>query len=321
MGYRVTIQPGGYTFVVQNNETILAAALRCGYFFPHHCRMGICGTCKGKIITGEVDYHDAELFALSPEEQHQGYALFCCAYPLTDIIINVADVASIQSPLSFAVSYQVTDYTTLQNDITCIQLSCSESSPIHYQAGQYVKIIHPDESISPMSIACAPFDVSKIELHLYHPKNNLHALDLLRLVKTERKLLLRGAYGSCTLAKINLDQPLIFIANGTGLAPIKAIIEELLLIKKLPPIYLYWYAENHEFLYLQTTMEAWQRNIPDFHFQKISAGFLADIVLQQHADISACQVYMVDAEYKVYDTLFSFMRYGLPLEHFYSDVF
>ena len=56
MPHRVTIQPSGHQFSVEDDETILEAALREGHALPYGCRNGACGACKGRVLSGQVDY-------------------------------------------------------------------------------------------------------------------------------------------------------------------------------------------------------------------------------------------------------------------------
>lgn len=94
--YCVTVKPSGHTFLVKDHETVLEAALRCGFFFPHQCRMGICATCRGRLLEGEIDYGHREILGLAQEEIDAGYVLFCSAKPKTDLVIEVRDVVKIK---------------------------------------------------------------------------------------------------------------------------------------------------------------------------------------------------------------------------------
>ena len=88
MPYQVTIKPSGHTFSVANDETILDSALREGFNIAYGCRNGACGSCKGKVLDGRVDYGTYQASALSDTDKKQGYALFCQAKPLTDVAIE-----------------------------------------------------------------------------------------------------------------------------------------------------------------------------------------------------------------------------------------
>jgi len=81
MSYQVTIQPSGHQFSVEGDETILEAALREGFSLPYGCRNGACGSCKGKVLSGQLDYGVYQPNALKDAEKAQGRALFCRARP------------------------------------------------------------------------------------------------------------------------------------------------------------------------------------------------------------------------------------------------
>ncbi|MHB0982711.1 MAG: 2Fe-2S iron-sulfur cluster-binding protein, partial [Thiobacillus sp.] len=92
MSHRVTIQPSGHQFSVEDDETILEAALREGHSLPYGCRNGACGACKGRVLSGQVDYGEHSPTALKDEEKAQGRALFCRAKPLSDLTIEAREI-------------------------------------------------------------------------------------------------------------------------------------------------------------------------------------------------------------------------------------
>ena len=228
-------------------------------------------------------------------------------------------MVEIKGVKSTLLNYQVIKITALAKDISQIIVKASTASHIKYEAGQYAIIVHDDGIESPMSIACAPVDAAIIEFHLHHPAENLQALDLLRLAKMDKGLMIQGPFGRCTASTLLLDRPIIFIANGTGLAPIKAVMEELLQIKNLPPIYLYCYDEESDQPYLNDLILEWQRQIKNFHFFFVSSQQVIEAVLKDHQNLSAYQVYAVDAPQEVLKILNAFLEKGLEREHFYSD--
>lgn len=231
----------------------------------------------------------------------------------------VDDVERVTMSIPVVLPYNIEHHEVIAKDISRIELTSADKA-IHYQAGQYIKVLHNNHLISPMSIACAPFDISKIELHLHHPIENTQALDLLHMIEMQKQLLLRGPYGTCTVSRIQQNRSLIFIANGTGLAPIKAIIEELLLEKTLPPIHLYWYAEDQSELYLQALVTEWMEKLSDFRYTPLSLPAIAQSVLRDYGNLSAHQIYMVDTVESTFSALDIFVQHGLDRDYFYSDV-
>lgn len=91
MGFRITLQPGDHTFTADSGETILEAANRNGHKLPKGCGDGACGICKGDVLQGTVDHGKATELALSEQEREAGVALFCCARPTSDVVIQPRD--------------------------------------------------------------------------------------------------------------------------------------------------------------------------------------------------------------------------------------
>ena len=92
MTFEITIKPSEHAFRCEDGDTVLTAAMRADLMLPYGCRNGACGTCKGRILAGEVDYGQHQSSTLTEDEKRKGLALFCCAKPLTDLTIEVREV-------------------------------------------------------------------------------------------------------------------------------------------------------------------------------------------------------------------------------------
>ena len=226
--------------------------------------------------------------------------------------------------------YDVVSSEFISKGITRIILRPSTESHLSYQAGQYIKVIHSDGE-SPLSIANAPDKKNFIELHLAHPHTNLPAKNILRVVADEKKLILRGPYGNCTIKELSMEQPVIFLARGTGFAPIKAIIEEVKTFKKYPPMHFYWSATSPEGFYMNELLAQWTHEIENFSYTLLlsrphphwrgKTGLLQDVVLEDYPEIAKYLVYVSAPEPIVHDVLHVFQKAGLPRDHYFSDVF
>lgn len=199
-----------------------------------------------------------------------------------------------------------------------------------YQAGQYIQVVHDDKTVSPLSIACKPNEEHVLELHLSHAPQNTAALDILKIIAEKNQLLLQGPLGTCTADKIQLDKPTIFLAGGTGFAPIKAVLEELFSKPNCPLLHLYWGAAKESELYLSSLPKLWSEEFKNFHFNFVLSrpgnewegivGQLPAIVLQDFPDMSDVQVYASGPEALVFAALELFRKNGLEREFFYSDL-
>ena len=96
MAHQVTIKPSDHVFTVSADETILDAALREGFPIAYGCRDGACGSCKGKVLEGQVDYGAYQSSALLDTEKTSGYALFCQAKPLGNITIECREISALK---------------------------------------------------------------------------------------------------------------------------------------------------------------------------------------------------------------------------------
>src|SRR5688572_20833475 len=96
MPHRITIKPSNHAFEAQDDESVLDAALREGFVIAYGCRNGACGTCKGKVLEGTVDYGTYQDTTLPDSDKAQGYALFCQAKPLSDLVIECREVNAVK---------------------------------------------------------------------------------------------------------------------------------------------------------------------------------------------------------------------------------
>jgi CDP-4-dehydro-6-deoxyglucose reductase len=89
MAHRITVSPGGDQFHCPQGKTILEAALMANILISHGCRNGQCGSCRGQVIEGEIEYPNGFPDAISEAEAAQGDVLLCSAHPLSDVTIEL----------------------------------------------------------------------------------------------------------------------------------------------------------------------------------------------------------------------------------------
>ncbi|MDQ3446491.1 MAG: 2Fe-2S iron-sulfur cluster-binding protein, partial [Pseudomonadota bacterium] len=92
MGFNVTVRPSGRAFSVDGDETVLEAALRNGVGLPYGCKNGACGTCRGRLVEGQLVHRAHSSSALSADDEAKGFALFCSSRPQSDIVIEAREL-------------------------------------------------------------------------------------------------------------------------------------------------------------------------------------------------------------------------------------
>lgn len=217
--------------------------------------------------------------------------------------------------------FEVVSCAPLTKSVSRIFLKSPHAFP--YQAGQYLQIVHPDGTRSPLSIANAPHH-DTLELHLAHPKNNASACKLLALIESEKKLTVEGPFGNCTTQKLIQQQPLIFLARGTGFSPVKAIMEDVVHQQKTSSLHLFWSVSRVEDFYLLDVLDLWVNTLPNFSFTPVLARGekkLQHAVLNQYPQLDSVKIYVSAPPALVYEIGNDLSQHGLQEENYFSDVF
>lgn len=331
MTYQITIQPSGHTCSAKVYETVLESAIEAGFNIPYGCRNGACGSCKGTILSGEVDYGDYARSALSEEEKAAGKALFCCARPLSDLTIECREII-IGAIAPRILPARVERKQQLSHDVMALFLKLPSSERLQFMAGQYIEFLLKDGKRRAFSLANAPHADSLLELHLRLIPGGVFTEYVFNEMPDKAILRIEGPFGSFYYHD-DSDKPMIMVAGGTGFAPIKGIIEHMLHNNIKREVTIYWGAKAREDLYMPELPEAWSKQYPHIKFIPVLSealpqdnwqgrtGLVHQAVLDDITDLSAYEVYCCGAPAMVEVAHVSFLQAGLPEQAFYSDAF
>ena len=332
MSHQVTLQSSGKSFAVANDETVLSAAIEAGYNLPYGCRNGACGACKGKLVSGEVDYGDHQETALTEAEKQAGNALFCCAKPLSDLVIDCREVTAINGIKPRIMSARVEKMQKLSPDVMALYLKLPSNERMQFMAGQYVEFLLKDGKRRAFSIANAPHDDALLELHLRLVAGGQFTQYVFSEMHEKAILRFEGPFGSFYLRE-DSDRPLIFVAGGTGFAPIKGIIEHAIHHKHQREIIIYWGARTRADLYMHDLPQQWQEDYPNITYIPVLSeplpednwqgrtGLVHVAVMEDFDSLDDYQVYCCGAPQMVDIAHLAFQAHGLPPEEFFSDSF
>ncbi len=206
-----------------------------------------------------------------------------------------------------------------------VQLILKPENYVAYQAGQYLQIHSGDTALS-YSIANAPLGSHKYELHIRHCRDNPHNKLLFEEVKQHGSVTISLPFGECSIERLDAKKPIIFIAGGTGFAPVNAMIEHILAADNSPSFELFWGARSQSDLYLHEKVMQWQAHVAKFDYVPlISEGnkeSLASLVLQKHLqDLDHYQMVISGPFDMVYSTRDALVRQGVSKEDLFSDAF
>ncbi|MES2257350.1 MAG: CDP-6-deoxy-delta-3,4-glucoseen reductase [Pseudomonadota bacterium] len=332
MTFQITVQPSGHQFACDEDETVLAAAMRAGVGLPYGCKNGACSSCKGKIISGNVTHKPHQQRALTPEEEAAGLSLFCCAMPHADLVIEAREVAGSGDYPVKKMPSRVSTIEKMAPDVVVISLQLPANENLQYRAGQYIEFMLRDGKRRSYSMATAP-DNGPITLHIRHMPGGLFTDQVFTTMKERDILRFEGPLGTF-FVRDDSDKPMVLLASGTGFAPIKAIVEHLVQIKSTRQMTLYWGGRRPQDLYMDALCRQWAADLPNFSYVPVvsnalpednwsgRAGFVHQAVMADLPDLSGYQVYACGAPIMVDSAKHDFVRQcQLPDEEFYADAF
>lgn len=331
MTFQITIQPSGHNFPIESHETVLEAALKHGYNLPYSCRDGVCGVCKGKVLQGQVDYGKHQGSALTDADKAAGMVLFCCAKPRTELTIECREISAVKDITVKTMPCRVQKMDKLADDVMVLQLKLPTNERLQFLAGQYIDILQKDQKPRSFSLANAPHNDELLELHIRNITGGAFTQHVFEEMKERDILRIKGPLGTFFLRE-DSDKPIIFVASGTGFAPIKAIIEHALYIGIKRPMHFYWGARRRSDLYMLDKAGQWQEHgikftpvlsdaLPEDGWQG-RTGFVHQAVMEDYSDLSGYEAYVCGAPVVVEAAHRDFTAHrGLPNEAFFSDAF
>ncbi|MDJ0893127.1 MAG: CDP-6-deoxy-delta-3,4-glucoseen reductase [Gammaproteobacteria bacterium] len=332
MEITVQVEPSGHSFTVREGETVLDAALRQGVALPYGCRNGSCGSCLGKVLEGEVGYRDGRPPGLSDGEAEQGMALFCQARPASALRILAREVDRVEDIAIRRLPCRVTRLERLSHDVIRLFLKLPDTERLQFLAGQYVDILLRDGQRRAFSLANAPHDDRFLELHVRHVEGGTFTDFVFDQMKEKALLRIEGPLGTFVLREAS-DRPMLFIAGGTGFAPIKGLIEHALAEGVRRPMHLYWGARAKRDLYLHDLAQGWAEQHPQLNYVPVLSepaanddwsgvtGLVHEAVLADFTDLSTHDVYTSGPPAMVSAVRETFIARGLDPSHLFSDAF
>lgn len=331
--FKVTLQPSGHSFDVAEGESVLEAALRHGFILPYGCKNGACASCKGRILSGAVDYGSYQAKALSDAEKAEGKALFCQAKPLGDLVIEARTVGAAKDIPVKTLPCRVQKLERVADDVIVLELKLPANERLQFLPGQYLEFLLRDGSRRSFSMANSPEEDELIQLHVRHVAGGQFTDHVFGKMKERDILRFEGPHGTFFLRE-DSEKPIVFVASGTGFAPIKAILEHALRKGVARPMTLYWGGRRPKDLYLNELPAKWAREHANFKYVPVisdalpedgwtgRSGFVHRAVMEDFPDLSGHQVYACGVPIMVDSARRDFIaQCKLPEDEFYADSF
>lgn len=331
--FEVTLLGNGKSFRVRQGESVLAAALRQGVMLPYSCKNGTCGSCKGLLISGEVHYPFHPPLAMEREDFAEGYALLCQAEPIEDLLLQVREIEAVRDIQVRMLPARVVEKTLLTENVVRLRLRLPAAQRLQFLAGQYVDMLLEEGKRRAFSIASCPSLENEIELHIRHVEGGDFTGHVFAQLQERDILRFEGPLGNFFVRNDKPDRPMIMMGGGTGFAPLKSMIENLLDHGDRRQIHLYWGARTHSELYLDELPRRWAREYDHIHYHRALSeepgaaddaafhGLVHEAVVADHPDLAGFDVYMSGPPAMIEAAKKTFALHGLVSDRLFYDSF
>lgn len=331
--FEVSIAGSEKTFLVNEGESILSAALRQGVMLPYSCKNGTCGSCKGLVLNGEVHYPFHPPLALQRHEIGEGLALMCQAEPLETLVVKVREIEAVRDIQVRILPARVIEKTVLAENVVRLRLKLPKAQRLQFLAGQYVDVLLSGGKRRAFSIASCPSLEDELELHIRHVEGGDFTGYVFDEMKVKDILRFEGPQGNFFVRNDHTERPMIMVGGGTGFAPLKSMIENLLEHSDRREIHLYWGSRTWEELYLDELPSQWAREHGHIHYRRAISepesspdrngftGFVHEAVIEDFPDLAGFDVYMSGPPAMIETAKQSFGERGLEEQRLFYDSF
>jgi CDP-4-dehydro-6-deoxyglucose reductase len=319
--HKVTLS-NGVEFMCSETQTILEAAKVNNVAIAHSCRSGRCGVCSAPLLQGQTKVVVVEE-SLSNSDIFSGNVLTCCRTPMTDIYLDIEDLGEIGRIRTLTLPCKIDSIGLLNDDVLGVVLRLPPDSDFVFLPGQYLNLINGDVSRS-YSIANSQRVDGKLELQVKRVEQGLMSTILFSQTKENDLFRIEGPLGTFSY-RDDGEENIILMATGTGIAPIKALLESFSEAEILKNIFVVWGARFKKDLYLnlehlmgnhQLLPVLSRENCDGFFW-----GYVQDAVLSLGLNLENSSVYACGSEVMIKDARDCLIKNGLAAKRFHSDAF
>lgn len=317
----------GAEFSAVAGDSLVDSALVAGVTLPHSCKTGRCSTCKCKVLQGETTALQTET-GLTDAEKVEGWILSCVRSAQTDVTLEVEDLGNVVLPLSKTLPCRISSIDRLTTDVIRVMLRLPPTADFRSIPGQYVDVIGPGGVRRSYSLANANTADKTLELHIRAVDGGVMSDYWFKHAKANDLLRLNGPLGTFFLR--GLDQlHLVFLATGTGIAPVKAMLESLAHIapEHAPlSVTVFWGGRTAEDLYFDPqAIPADHRFVPVLSRAAEGwagvSGYVQNALLATQPDLARTAVYACGSAAMIRSAKASLLAAGLPDNRFFADAF
>ena len=254
---RARVAKSGRSFGIEPDQSVLDAALRAGLNLPHSCKSGNCGSCRARLVTGDIEYPSGRPLGLSDAEIAVGQILTCQARALTDLELDPVIPRMPDEVTVKRLPCRIERAVRLSHDVLALHLRLPAVETFDFAPGQYLDVMLPGGRRRSFSIASPPHDSKLLELHVRRVADGEFTAPLFAGEPRNALLNIEGPLGRFVYRESSA--PMLLIGGGTGLAPLKSILRHVVENDIERELLLYWGVRGELDLYAHAELEVLAR--------------------------------------------------------------
>lgn len=328
--FKVRLTRSAKQFEAAGGVSLLDAARTAGLVLEHGCRTGRCGSCKVQVLDGHTQPCGSDLF-LSAAERAQGWVLSCAVAAASDLSLDAADLGELAELPVLTLPARVAALERPAPDVLRLRLRLPPGSALRYLPGQYLQLIGPEGVRRSYSLAAPAAPGEPLELHVRRVPGGRMSEFLFEQAQPGQLLRLVGPYGSFVLREV-AGRDLVFLATGTGIAPLKAMLAALMqrpAAQQPRSLELLWGGRTPPDLYWQPPeapeCPAWLRFTPVLSRAEAdwrgARGHVQDVLLARRPELRGVAVYACGSPAMIDGARARLLAAGVRPADFHADAF
>lgn len=257
---RISLSKSRISFSAAPDQSLLDAALAASLNLPHSCKGGNCGSCRARLLQGEIHYPNGPPLGLSESEVADGFVLLCQARARSDLSIETYEVVTPDQALIKRLPARIERAVLLSHDVMGLYVRLPIAEPFRFEAGQYLDIMLSGGRRRSFSIASPPHDARLLELHVRRVVGGEYSERLFDEDPQNALLTIEGPLGQFVYrpgvaTPGATAAPMLLVGGGTGLAPLLSILRHVVENGIEREMTLYWGVRSERDLYAHRTLE------------------------------------------------------------------
>lgn len=318
----IRLLPSGHEFFLEGSDSILDAGLKAGLHIDYGCSSGNCGACKCKVVSGAVRKLRNHDYILSAKEQEEGYILACSNTAISDLVIEAREADANDALPYQKIRATVRKIERIGEDLALLLVQTPRTHSLRFKAGQSVLLTTENGSSDELFIASCPCDGRNLQFLVGRSPATAFNETVFSNSMHKQTLIIEGPKGSFTLRE-DSSIPAIFLAKGTGFAPIKSLVEQAIAIDNSERLHLIQVGGNPRGSFLDNLCRSWNDSLDNFSYSApsgdCSIGSLINLLKQTAGGMHRFDLYVAGPQDWLNTITVKALSRGLDTAHWYCQ--